>query len=235
MIARKAKSFPLTLLEVHTLVHVLCALFMYFFWFQKPVGVRDPTMVDEPTSEKLQEAILDHAHDPSRPMNLITSRASNITSINYTFGPWESATVFGIVCLVTAAYGGVHLAAWRFDFPTHTECWIWKIICIITVAGSLFAPAWLVFASRCFDGSGGGAKKMREMLLRYLTCRKSAWEGIPPCMIAMVYPYWLISVMMAPLFIFSRVGIVVESFLSLRKVPEGAYATVGWSEYIPHI
>jgi hypothetical protein len=33
-IARRAYGLPLTLLEVHTLVHVVCALIMYLFWIE---------------------------------------------------------------------------------------------------------------------------------------------------------------------------------------------------------
>lgn len=32
-IARKGAGYPLTLLEVHTMVHVVCALILYTFWF----------------------------------------------------------------------------------------------------------------------------------------------------------------------------------------------------------
>lgn len=32
-ITRRAYGLPLTLLEIHTMVHVVCALTMYFFWF----------------------------------------------------------------------------------------------------------------------------------------------------------------------------------------------------------
>ncbi|KAF8537818.1 hypothetical protein BDD12DRAFT_806637 [Trichophaea hybrida] len=41
---RKASGIPLSLLEIHTLVHAFCALIMYLFWFKKPVSVRDPTL-----------------------------------------------------------------------------------------------------------------------------------------------------------------------------------------------
>jgi hypothetical protein len=45
-IERQISGYPLTLLEVHTLVHVVCAIIMYGLWMQKPLNVRDPTMVD---------------------------------------------------------------------------------------------------------------------------------------------------------------------------------------------
>lgn len=33
-IARKASNLPLTLLEIHTMVHVVCAIILYACWFQ---------------------------------------------------------------------------------------------------------------------------------------------------------------------------------------------------------
>ena len=33
-IARKAAGLPLTLLEIHTFVHVVCAISLYAFWFK---------------------------------------------------------------------------------------------------------------------------------------------------------------------------------------------------------
>jgi hypothetical protein len=41
-ITRRAYGFPLTLLEIHTMVHVVCALVMYFFWFYVSVPGRTP-------------------------------------------------------------------------------------------------------------------------------------------------------------------------------------------------
>ncbi len=45
-IERKVAGYPITLIEVHTLVHVVCAIIMYTLWIRKPLNVRDPTMVD---------------------------------------------------------------------------------------------------------------------------------------------------------------------------------------------
>jgi len=226
------KGLPLTLLEIHTLVHVFCALVMYGFWFKKPVRVRDPTMVDGPTGDELRKAI---QNDSRRPTNLLSPRASNVTCVDRHFGPWESAGIFGILFFVIAAYGLIHFLAWNFDFPTDIESCVWKVVCIITVAGSVSAPLWLVFASGFFDGSDGGWDKLVKMLLDRLIFRDEAWKEVPPLLVAILYPYWWFSVIMAPLFVGSRVAIVVESFLSLRKVPEGAYVMVPWSQYIPHM
>jgi hypothetical protein len=47
VIGRLAARLPITLLEVNTLGHVLCALTMYAFWFQKPLCVSDPVVLSE--------------------------------------------------------------------------------------------------------------------------------------------------------------------------------------------
>jgi hypothetical protein len=45
-IVRKAYGLPLSLLEVHTMVHVVCALVMYIFWIKKPKDLTDPEVID---------------------------------------------------------------------------------------------------------------------------------------------------------------------------------------------
>ena len=45
-IERKVAGYPITLLEVHTLVHVVCAVVMYGLWIRKPMNVQDPTTWD---------------------------------------------------------------------------------------------------------------------------------------------------------------------------------------------
>ncbi|KAK8189257.1 uncharacterized protein BKA78DRAFT_319062 [Phyllosticta capitalensis] len=46
-VARLAQKLPLTLLEIHVLTHVLCALGMYFCWVDKPYDVGMPVVVDD--------------------------------------------------------------------------------------------------------------------------------------------------------------------------------------------
>ncbi|KAI9152264.1 hypothetical protein HJFPF1_09493 [Paramyrothecium foliicola] len=43
--ARSIQGKPLTILEVHTLVHAVCAMLMYGLWFKKPLDIRDATVV----------------------------------------------------------------------------------------------------------------------------------------------------------------------------------------------
>jgi hypothetical protein len=45
-IARKVSGLPITLLELNTLAHVTCALFMYIVWWCKPQNVNVPETID---------------------------------------------------------------------------------------------------------------------------------------------------------------------------------------------
>ncbi|KUJ21576.1 uncharacterized protein LY89DRAFT_714670 [Mollisia scopiformis] len=45
-IERKVAGYPVTLLEVHTIVHVVCVIVMYGLWIRKPLNVQDPTVID---------------------------------------------------------------------------------------------------------------------------------------------------------------------------------------------
>ncbi|KAK7540381.1 hypothetical protein IWX49DRAFT_186724 [Phyllosticta citricarpa] len=59
-VARLAQNLPLTLLEVHVLAHVLCALAMYFCWVDKPYDVEMPIVVrDEQVKDLVSLFVLD--------------------------------------------------------------------------------------------------------------------------------------------------------------------------------
>jgi hypothetical protein len=50
-IERKIAGYPISILEIHTLVHVFCALIMYTLWIQKPYGVNEATIIGNGIAE----------------------------------------------------------------------------------------------------------------------------------------------------------------------------------------
>ncbi|KAM0393952.1 hypothetical protein ACHAO7_003103 [Fusarium culmorum] len=56
-IMRKIKNLPLSLLEIHTMVHVVCAVFLYLCWFRKPLDIHQPEII-QPGPFKGEIAIL---------------------------------------------------------------------------------------------------------------------------------------------------------------------------------
>ena len=83
-ISRVAHSLPLTLLEIHTLVHVLTAMSMYLFWFSKPYNALSPFIMVDP--EIVQTAALFSLRDgryesSSASIRCVLSDNSNTESV----------------------------------------------------------------------------------------------------------------------------------------------------------
>lgn len=138
--ARKINHLPISLLEIHTLGHVFCALLLYCFWFQKPAGVEDPTIIDEQIARLLVDE--QQSLRSSKSTDLVVARAQNIPHIAYDFNGTDILLQAATMAVTSAAYGGAHLAAWSFDFPTEIDAYIWKASSITMLVGSLGMPVW---------------------------------------------------------------------------------------------
>jgi hypothetical protein len=234
---------------------------MYLFWFKKPVCVRDPTMVSE---NSVQSTLLfgngnhpiefmDSAtHTRGDPMicrhtnadisHFLTARPSNARDTAYEVSGFWAVGLFIATFAVFAAYAAVHLAAWNFRLPTHVEKYVWRASCITILAGSLLAPMWLILVDAVTDESYHPHNSLRTAISRWhdwhdqhvSTCFN--FSNIPRCWVAWVkYSYIFLSMIFVPLFFCARAVIIIESFVSLRKVPEGVYVAVPWTEYLPHV
>jgi hypothetical protein len=122
------------------------------------------------------------------------------------------AGIFPLALALPIAYGGVHLSAWNYEFPSTPERTLW-IVAAITIAGMLptVTVIWLFWASLINYGTEEG----------YVIGER----------------YWSIEgILYAALgfYAVARVYIVVESFASLRHVPIGVYWTPAWLQMIPH-
>ena len=56
--ARWAQSLPLTLLEVSTLAHAICAVATYLVWWKKPFDVAEPTVISGPRADEVAAYLL---------------------------------------------------------------------------------------------------------------------------------------------------------------------------------
>lgn len=52
-IERHITQYPTTLLEIHTIVHAVCALVMYSLWFKKPLNIQVPIVIEFGENEDL--------------------------------------------------------------------------------------------------------------------------------------------------------------------------------------
>ena len=125
------------------------------------------------------------------------------------YGP---AKPLAIAAILSAIYGGTHLSAWNFALPTRVEDIMWKASCFESIFG-IMIPALGYLVHKRVDGI------------------YSVW-AMPLALFNMLG--FFMGLMFLPLWLCSRFFIVVESFISLRHVPVGVYASVPWADLIPH-
>ena len=198
--------------------------------FQKPLDVTEPTVID---SSKCAETIRlmlrgskvgGHTHrrrvlkrlfrGEDSLMYALVPSATDFPHIRgrettkFTNLYLDDKIPISLFFFLPALYGGVHLSAWGFNFPSRTEELLWKIACLDIMGSSIVGALVISPGKLGLDG---------------------IWETI--------YGYFAITslVVLAFVYALSRVYIVTEAFVSLRHVPVGVYATVPWSQNIPHI
>ena len=118
----------------------------------------------------------------------------------------------------TIVYGAIHTAAWNAYFPTVIEAWMWHS-----------SSVWVAFSGAVWVFINGVAKMfphIDSLWIRFLQ-RKTHWMFN-----AIVL---LLCTICGLAYIFSRAFLVVEAFLSLRKLPASAYETPSWLQILPHL
>jgi hypothetical protein len=210
---------------------------MYGLWFKKPMDIHDPTIIGREDTDQLKAIMHSHRALSKRAPNLgqiprhraLSKRAPNLGQIPRDLiqqSDWRLGAVLGMLVILCAAYGGVHLSTWNFDFPTPLEQKLWRIACISTVTGSLLAPGIFLWSMLVFHKESviDGTKETFSTF----------WAESDSILGVFALLAW-IALLSSPLLLAARIFLVVESFISLRDVPLGVYATVSWSQYIPHI
>lgn len=112
-----------------------------------------------------------------------------------------------LLSLLNILYGGAHASAWNGHFPTSIERWIWRVSCLVLVLPAIATTT------------------------KYIT------QKLPSKAHMDYYVDRAVHILLHPLllvYFLARVYIVVESFISVRSLPEGSYQTVEMSAFWPH-
>jgi hypothetical protein len=109
--------------------------------------------------------------------------------------------------------GAIHCVAWSLQFPSHVEQLFWRIASFSITC--LPAASFLTGQIALIQWGGVPVRQLVPSLLYILA------NGI---VTAACVQYFL-----------SRVALLVIAFTSLRSLPAGAYETVEWTTFIPHI
>ena len=296
-VARVCAGLPLTLLELHTMIHIICALAMYAIWFSKPYGATSPMICSEPAMANLGALLTLRCHDgraynewscPIKDEVLVRSvlhfhpdaddeeifahwdaankatgfmRKRNIhlpfsstksdeglefeekflvntvsnLSVRGRFsnGVYKMDTPISRIFFLVfpLLYCGSHLSAWNFQFPTHVEMWMWRGACFIMLCAPPSFLHFQIVMSTLYEQTPDSIDGTDE----------DTWVDVSAVVKTRIVFQWVlmvINVFIAAIvkqtFMLSRLYLVVESLASLRSPASGTYATVDWTEYLPH-
>lgn len=116
------------------------------------------------------------------------------------------------------AYGGVHIAAWDDYYPSTIEAWMWRSSSIWVSFSGL---VWLVINLLAFS-----FKPVDDYWNRVLAL-EARW-----------YSYFILGTLCflcGIAYLFARIFLVVEAWISIRSLPHAAYETPDWTQIVPHI
>ena len=151
----------------------------------------------------------------------ITDRSKNWPSID--IDPknidWSLFLAFNVSGIM---YGGLHVLAWNAKFATGLQNLLWQFASMIVIT---FVPASTVVVL---------AEKLMFTLVKAKTVGHKPTEGF--YVLLYRFKIWLIFFILALLaYLWARVYLVVECFISLFHSPVEVYNLPKWSAYVPHI
>jgi hypothetical protein len=175
-------------------------------WYRAANALRTAAELGKP-APKLKDQLLIDKVDNFKP----DASSSLVNKLNTTYG---DLIAFLALILLSTLYGGLHLSAWNFEFPSRVEQMMWRISGLIIA----FYPL-VVWA----------AMSLSDLIEKH----NIDWDTLNICGIG----GWILLAFFALgiLYIGGRLFIVVEAFISIRKLPLGVYVTVDWAKYIPHL
>lgn len=129
----------------------------------------------------------------------------------------QTSRTLAVFALLGLLYGGIHATAWNSYLPTAVERELFRLSTLSVVCGGF-----VIWASYHVEKFMSNFSDRHEGLLTEVAD----------------FLAWLAIIIVGPvmfLFCVSRVFLVVEAFISVRRLPAGSYSTVSWVDFLPHI
>ena len=226
-LARAVEHLPITHLEIVTLAYAAMNFVIYVFWWNKPLNVNRPVRVfreSEPSETQPQpisearkltwEAILIGLGTfavGTQDDHINLSREDRVPTFWANTDGGDAAIADLIMFGVGIFFGAIHCIAWHFSFPTYAKLLMWRIssVAMTSVPTYIFLVISLTFGLHHMDFKIAG--------------------GITTSIFSIsIFPAGI-------LYILARAVTLVLAFTSLRGLPPGAFDTVHWTTFIPHI
>ena len=224
-IARAIEHLPVTHLEIVTLAYAAMNFVIYVFWWNKPLNVNRPVRVfrksdvEEPIEAR---RLASKANDDGFEKIFMFIAGAQDEGVNLSGEDrvprfWANSTennalIADIMVLgVGVCFGAIHCIAWSFPFPTQVELLMWRISGVAITAITFNIPLIIGLAG----------------WLEHMDFNTSA--GI-------IGDIAILSILSGGiLYVIARVFTLVLAFTSLRDLPPGAFDTVHWTTFIPHV
>jgi len=149
-----------------------------------------------------------------------------IVSEGFNFSVMDNVALLFMTGLLSCFYAGAHASAWSSHFPSYIERWIWRGACICIATGVPFVCA-VCIPLRVVKNFA-----LYEIYIEYSDWRRTVGRCLYTSFKIL---FWVFLGFAAVLYILSRLFIPLEAFISLRSLPRGAFDTVNWVEYWPHV
>jgi hypothetical protein len=151
--------------------------------------------------------------------------------------------------------GALHATAWNSHFPSHIEALLWKISCF--GVGCFPLAMFIVVLFIKFKGPTSAREatvhalsearldkswqsypfweathKLIYKIFENLIAEKTESPDTLRSQFCLLYKF---SLFLLCGYLICMLYLTVESFLSIRSLPEGSYSVVSWSQFLPHI
>lgn len=170
--------------------------------------------------------------------------------------PEPSSRAMPILLFIHMAYAGIHMGGWNFHFPTSTERLLWRICSSITIAMILFVWLEITVMERIPISSDDSQHQSSSEKPR------TEPAGLEPRVYQLatqlpgsfknrmvrrltdtgkVARKWGMSFRTAYkvglpfiVYVLARAYLLAEDLASFRSLPSSVFATVSWTEFLPH-
>lgn len=146
---------------------------------------------------------------------------------------------FLFLITLSLLYAAPHLSVWNSHFPSHLERYLWRASCIMIPGCTIVLfMGYLIYK---FKRTFRPALDLINAFLQSRNCISvmCRWffseELLLFCGLIFMYTLFPLLVALFLSFVLARLFIVVESFISIRSLPEGSMQQVRWMNFIPHI